>query len=42
MIKFIEWLGGFYAGLRGVNFSFGSLNFVDGYSYGYQEGLNDV
>jgi len=35
--KFIEWLVGYFAGIEGVNFAQGSLNFIDGYAYGYQK-----
>ncbi len=39
MIKFIEWLGGFYAGLRGCGVGIASINYIDGYVYGYQRAL---
>ena len=42
MIKFLEWLGGYFAGIVGVNFIEGSLNFIDGYAYGYQKENTDV
>ena len=41
MIKFIEWLIGYYSGLTGVNFAQGTMNFIDGYAYGYQEANTD-
>ena len=37
MIKFLEWLGGYFAGIVGPNFVEGSLNFIDGYAHGYQQ-----
>lgn len=42
MIKFLEWLGGYFSGIVGVNFAHGSLNFIDGYAYGYQKENTDV
>lgn len=37
MIKFLEWLGGYFSGIVGVNTDNGSLNFIDGYAHGYQQ-----
>ena len=41
MYKFLEWLSGYYSGLTGVNFAQGTMNFIDGYAYGYQKGEMD-
>lgn len=42
MLKFIEWLNGYYCGLSGTDSNIGSLNFIDGYAYGYQKGEMDA
>ncbi|MHA1832469.1 MAG: hypothetical protein ACTSV7_00640 [Candidatus Baldrarchaeia archaeon] len=37
MIKFIEWLSGYFSGIEGASYRNQALNFIDGYAYGYQK-----